>query len=235
MTRSGRKLPRTSCASDRRDESAGQLQEATTGQRVHGGPGSVVVEPRQTRGRTPTDLPMGHLICRAPMPASVTSCGSIVLPLCPGHLQADKCAEFEGSVVTPSDRRRAGQLIDGRLSFDALQRRLVTAPGKARQLITSTPASYAAFDLLALAGSRPAHATLDQPAPAPRVAGRLVPAAAAVHGHRRPRRGAGFEVLAAMGVSGGLVAKGKASRYEPGRRGWPTVSSVGVGAVRTVS
>jgi ATP-dependent DNA ligase len=43
-------------------------------------------------------------------------------------------------------------LIDGRLSFDVLQRRLVTEPGKARQLVASTPASYVAFDLLALAG-----------------------------------------------------------------------------------
>ncbi len=42
--------------------------------------------------------------------------------------------------------------VDGRLSFDALQRRLVTAPGKARQLVAWTPASYVAFDLLAVAG-----------------------------------------------------------------------------------
>src|SRR6266508_4379447 len=43
-------------------------------------------------------------------------------------------------------------LIDGRLSFDALQRRLVTAPTKARQLVAAVPASYAVFDLLALGG-----------------------------------------------------------------------------------
>ncbi|WP_432945762.1 hypothetical protein ACQPXM_06425 [Kribbella sp. CA-253562] len=42
--------------------------------------------------------------------------------------------------------------LDGRLSFDALQRRLVTAPAKARQLVASTPASYVAFDLLAYGG-----------------------------------------------------------------------------------
>jgi ATP-dependent DNA ligase len=42
-----------------------------------------------------------------------------------------------------------------------------------------------------------------------------------------------FEALAPMGVEG-LVAKGKASRYEPGRRGWLKVRSVGGGAVRSV-
>ncbi|MEU4607492.1 hypothetical protein AB0F43_31290 [Kribbella sp. NPDC023972] len=49
-----------------------------------------------------------------------------------------------------------GELVilgpDGRLSFDALQRRLVTAPAKARQLIADYPAAYAAFDLLAIGG-----------------------------------------------------------------------------------
>jgi ATP dependent DNA ligase domain len=35
-----------------------------------------------------------------------------------------------------------------------------------------------------------------------------------------------FDVLAEMGVEG-LVAKGRASRYEPGRRGWLKVNSVG--------
>ncbi|TDO27351.1 hypothetical protein EV643_1636 [Kribbella sp. VKM Ac-2527] len=43
-------------------------------------------------------------------------------------------------------------LVDGRLSFDALQRRLVTAPSKARALVAAAPASYVAFDLLAIGG-----------------------------------------------------------------------------------
>jgi ATP-dependent DNA ligase len=42
--------------------------------------------------------------------------------------------------------------IDGRLSFDALQRRLVTSPAKARNLVATVPASYVAFDLLAIGG-----------------------------------------------------------------------------------
>jgi ATP-dependent DNA ligase len=40
--------------------------------------------------------------------------------------------------------------VDGRLSFDALQRRLVTAPAKALGLVASAPAGYVALDLLAV-------------------------------------------------------------------------------------
>jgi ATP-dependent DNA ligase len=43
-------------------------------------------------------------------------------------------------------------VVDGRLSFDALQRRLVTAPTKARDVVASTSAGYVAFDLLAAGG-----------------------------------------------------------------------------------
>jgi ATP-dependent DNA ligase len=42
---------------------------------------------------------------------------------------------------------------NGRLDFDALQKRLVTtSPARARQLIAAIPASYVAFDLLAYGG-----------------------------------------------------------------------------------
>ncbi|HEY0694792.1 MAG TPA: hypothetical protein VGD71_37870 [Kribbella sp.] len=42
--------------------------------------------------------------------------------------------------------------VGGRLSFDALQRRLVTSPAKARHLVAAVPASFVAFDLLAIGG-----------------------------------------------------------------------------------
>jgi ATP-dependent DNA ligase len=49
-----------------------------------------------------------------------------------------------------------GELValdnNGRLSFDLLQRRLVTAPANARRLVAEHPASFIAFDLLAAAG-----------------------------------------------------------------------------------
>ena len=41
---------------------------------------------------------------------------------------------------------------DGRLSFDALQQRLVTGPARGRAKAAELPASYAAFDLLAVSG-----------------------------------------------------------------------------------
>jgi ATP-dependent DNA ligase len=43
-------------------------------------------------------------------------------------------------------------LVDGRLSFDALQHRLVKSPAKVRRLVATRPASYVAFDLLAVGG-----------------------------------------------------------------------------------
>jgi ATP-dependent DNA ligase len=57
----------------------------------------------------------------------------------------------------PSDRLKInGELVvlgaDGRLSFDALQQRLVTTPAKARNRGAQVPAAYAAFDLLAIGG-----------------------------------------------------------------------------------
>ncbi|MFC5263810.1 hypothetical protein ACFPJ1_16980 [Kribbella qitaiheensis] len=43
-------------------------------------------------------------------------------------------------------------LVDGRLSFEGLQQRLVTSPAKARTRAAELPAAYVAFDLLAIAG-----------------------------------------------------------------------------------
>jgi hypothetical protein len=43
-------------------------------------------------------------------------------------------------------------LVEGRLSFDALQRRMVTAPSKARALVKAVPAALVAFDLLGIGG-----------------------------------------------------------------------------------
>ena len=43
-------------------------------------------------------------------------------------------------------------LVEGRLSFDALQRRMVTAPSKARALVKAVPAALVAFDLLRIGG-----------------------------------------------------------------------------------
>ena len=65
-------------------------------------------------------------------------------------------------IVTAARRQLAagivldGELVvlgaDARLSFDALRQRLVTSPAKARNRAAQVPATYAAFDLLALGG-----------------------------------------------------------------------------------
>ncbi|HEY3561770.1 MAG TPA: ATP-dependent DNA ligase [Kribbella sp.] len=113
-------------------------------------------------------------------------------------------------------------LVDGRLSFDALQRRLVTSPAKARGLVAATPASYVAFDLLTIGGvdlrtqrwtvRRTRLEALAKPWVPPL---QLSPATADVDEARE-----WFEVLpAAMGIEG-LVCKGAASRYVGGRREW---------------
>ena len=60
-----------------------------------------------------------------------------------------------GSCRTVSCSTALSEVIlgaDGRLSFDALQQRLVTSPARARAKAAELPASFAAFDLLAANG-----------------------------------------------------------------------------------
>ncbi|MEV0287944.1 ATP-dependent DNA ligase [Kribbella sp. NPDC050820] len=116
-----------------------------------------------------------------------------------------------------------GELVvlgaDGRLSFDALQQRLVTSPAKARARAAELPATYVAFDLLAANGVdlRTQRWTvrrqrLEQLAAwAPPL--QLTPVTSDPAEARE-----WYDVLpAAMGIEG-LVAKGAATRYTPGRR-----------------
>jgi ATP-dependent DNA ligase len=125
-------------------------------------------------------------------------------------------------------------LIDGRLSFDALQRRLVTAPSKARGLVASVPASYVAFDLLALAGvDMRTQRWTNRRRRLESLASWTPPLQLSMVTDNHAEAHEWFEVLPTMGVEG-LVAKGKASRYEPGRRGWLKVNSVGVSSARNI-
>lgn len=141
----------------------------------------------------------------------------------------------------PSDRLKInGELaitVDGRLSFDALQRRLVTSPAKARHLVATVPASYVAFDLLAIGGvdrrtQRWAvrRRRLEQLSVGWTSALQLSPVTDDVEEARE-----WFDVLPeAMGVEG-LVVKGAASRYVGGRREWLKVRSVGVSSARNIN
>jgi ATP-dependent DNA ligase len=113
-------------------------------------------------------------------------------------------------------------MVDGRLSFDALQRRLVTTPAKAREMVASIPASYVAFDLLAYGGFdlrtqrwTTRRARLEQLAERWRLPLQLSPVTADIEEARE-----WFDVLPeAMGIEG-LVVKGASSRYVGGRREW---------------
>jgi ATP-dependent DNA ligase len=109
----------------------------------------------------------------------------------------------------------------GRLSFDRLLRRLVTTRANARRLVSEAPASYVAFDLLAVnavdlrmqrwatrRGCLESLAAWEPPM-------QLTPVTHDVEDARE-----WMEVLpAAMGVEG-VVVKGAAGRYAPGRREW---------------
>ncbi|ONI79065.1 hypothetical protein BWI15_00365 [Kribbella sp. ALI-6-A] len=127
--------------------------------------------------------------------------------------QLDDGAVVDGELVI---------FLDGRLNFDALQRRLVTAPAKARQLVSSTSASYVAFDLLAYGGVdlrtqrwTTRRARLEQLAEAWQLPLQVSPVTADIGEARE-----WFDVLPeAMGVEG-LVVKGASSRYVGGRREW---------------
>jgi ATP-dependent DNA ligase len=117
-------------------------------------------------------------------------------------------------------------LLDGKLSFDALQRRLVTSPSKARKLVADAPASYVAFDVLATAGVdlRTQRWTVRR--------GRLeklasnwasTPLQLSPVTDSLAEAQEWFDVLPdAMGIEG-LVVKGAATRYTGGQRGWVKV------------
>jgi ATP-dependent DNA ligase len=127
--------------------------------------------------------------------------------------------------AAPSARLKIdGELVilgaDGRLSFDALQQRLVTAPAKARGKAAQLPAAYAAFDLLAIGGVdlrthrwTARRQRLEQLATGWAPPLQLTPVTSDVDEATE-----WFEVLpAAMGVEG-LVVTGASTRYTPGRR-----------------
>jgi ATP-dependent DNA ligase len=109
----------------------------------------------------------------------------------------------------------------GRLSFDLLQRRLVTAPAKARRLVAEHPASFMAFDLLAVAGvDIRSQRWTTRRGRLEALTGWVPPLQLSPVTYDVDEAREWYEVLpAAMGVEG-LVAKGRATRYVPGRREW---------------
>ncbi len=127
-----------------------------------------------------------------------------------------------------------GTVVDGevvvwngaRLDFGLLQQRMVTAPSRMARLVASAPASYVAFDLLAAGGvdlraqrfrRRREHLEALAASWAPPL--QLSPCTDDLDEARQ-----WFTDLRPLGVEG-LVAKGAATRYAPGRREWLKVKS----------
>jgi ATP-dependent DNA ligase len=128
----------------------------------------------------------------------------------------------------------AGTVVDGevvvwhddRLDFGLLQRRIVTATGRIAALAAAHPASYVAFDLLAaggtdLRGQRLSRRRAELEGLAARWAPplQLTPVTSDRDEARR-----WFDDFRPAGVEG-LVVKGAATRYAPGRREWLKVKS----------
>lgn len=155
----------------------------------------------------------------------------------------NRSSRFPDVVAAASAQLPAGSVVDGevviwqgdRLNFDALQARLTASASQLVARVAALPASYLAFDVLATEGEdlrgqpwRGRPLALEALAPW-RPPLQLSPATTS-----RQEAVTWFEDWGG-GVEG-LVAKGAASRYEPGGRGWVKVKSrhtqeVVVGAV----
>lgn len=128
-------------------------------------------------------------------------------------------------------------MLNGRLSFDALQRRLVTGRAKASVLAKQMPALYVAFDLLARGGVdlrtqrwRGRRSALSELAIKWKLLLQLTPVTDDVVEARQ-----WYDVLpSAIGVEG-LVVKGAGTRYVGGSRAWLKVNSDGVCHVRLLA
>lgn len=114
--------------------------------------------------------------------------------------------------------------VDDRLSFDELQRRLTSSTRSVARLAREHPASYAAFDVLAVAGrDARALALRDRRALLVELSGawsaplNLSPATTDA-----AEAGGWFDTLAVTGIEG-LVVKGAAEPYRGGQRQWVKV------------
>jgi ATP-dependent DNA ligase len=127
-----------------------------------------------------------------------------------------------------------GTVVDGevvvwngaRLDFGLLQKRMVTPPGRISALAAASPASYVAFDLLALGGADLRGRRLrERRAELEALAARWAPPLQLSPVTADPAEARQWSTdWRAAGVEG-LVAKGAGTRYAPGRREWLKVKS----------
>ncbi|MGY2127742.1 ATP-dependent DNA ligase [Blastococcus sp. SYSU DS0617] len=128
----------------------------------------------------------------------------------------------------------AGTVVDGevviwhddRLDFGLLQKRMVASPGRIGAQVAAHPASFVAFDLLALGGTDLRDKTLGRRrAELETLSARWAPPLQLSPSTDDPALAQQwFEDFRVAGVEG-LVAKGAGTRYAPGRREWLKVKS----------
>jgi ATP-dependent DNA ligase len=121
-----------------------------------------------------------------------------------------------------------------RLDFGALQQRMAnTAATVRRRLAPAQPASFVAFDVLAVdsVDVRPMRWTARRTRLEALAAGWTPPLQLSPVTADADEAKEWLEAFKANGVEG-LVVKGASSRYLPGRRDWLKVNSIGVASVR---
>jgi ATP-dependent DNA ligase len=146
----------------------------------------------------------------------------------------DLTARFPDVVAAARAQLPAGAVVDGevviwsgdRLDFALLQQRMVTSTGRIAALASAYPASYVAFDVLAVGGDDLRRAPLSRRRAAlERLAAGWKPPMQLSPVTDDPEQAAAWmAAYRPVGVEG-LVVKGKATRYLPGRRDWLKVKS----------
>jgi ATP-dependent DNA ligase len=146
----------------------------------------------------------------------------------------DLSARFPDVVAAAVAQVPPGTVLDGevvvwngsRLDFGLLQQRMVAAPGRVGALAAAAPASYVAFDLLALGGAdlrsrrlRERRAALEE------LASRWAPPMQLSPVTADPAEARQWSADYRVAGVEGLVAKGAGTRYAPGRREWLKVKS----------
>ena len=146
----------------------------------------------------------------------------------------DLSSRFPDVVAAAVAQVPPGTVLDGevvvwngsRLDFGLLQQRMVASRGRIGTLVAAAPASYVAFDLLALGGAdlrgrrlRERRAALEE------LAARWAPPMQLSPVTTDPAEARQWSAdFRPAGVEG-LVAKGAGTRYAPGRREWLKVKS----------
>jgi ATP-dependent DNA ligase len=130
----------------------------------------------------------------------------------------------EAANIVPDGTVVDGELVawvDGRLDFDALQQRSSAGSRRSAQLARALPASYVAFDLLAVLGRDVRHHPFDvrRELLEELTADWSAPLQLSPLTRDRSVAQEWSESMAAVGVEG-IVAKGGGQTYEPGERAW---------------